>query len=76
MMEDGELEEIIDTNPAAEDVGRGKKEKEDKEEELEERRGRGRDREGMEPDERRRPMSEQKLREAVRKALKASVKKA
>ena len=32
----------------------------DEEEELEERRGRGRDREGMEPDERRRPMSEQK----------------
>ena len=48
----------------------------DEEEELEERRGRGRNREGMEPDERRRPMSEQKLREAVRKALKASVKKA
>ena len=46
------------------------------EEELEERRGRGRDREGMESDERRRPMSEQKLREAVRKALKASIKKA
>ena len=48
----------------------------DEEEELEERRGRGRDREGMEPDERRRPMNEQKLREAVRKALKASIKKA
>ena len=48
----------------------------DEKEELEERRGRGRDREGMESDERRRPMSEQKLREAVRKALKASVKKA
>ena len=48
----------------------------DEEEELEERRGRGRDREGMESDERRRPMSEQKLREAVRKALKASIKKA
>ena len=46
------------------------------EEELEERRGRGRDREGMEPDERRRPMNEQRLREAVRKALKASIKKA
>jgi len=49
---------------------------EEDEEELEERRARGRDREGMEPDERRRPMSEQKLREAVRKALKASIKKA
>ena len=48
----------------------------DEEEELEERRARGRDREGMEPDERRRPMNEQKLREAVRKALKASIKKA
>jgi len=48
----------------------------DEEEELEERRGRGRDREGMEPDERRRPMNEQRLREAVRKALKASIKKA
>ena len=48
----------------------------DEEEDLEERRGRGRDREGMESDERRRPMSEQKLREAVRKALKASIKKA
>ena len=48
----------------------------DEEEELEERRGRGRDREGMESDDRRRPMSEQKLREAVRKALKASIKKA
>ena len=48
----------------------------DEEEELEERRARGRDREGMEPDERRRPMNEQKLREAVRKALRASIKKA
>ena len=48
----------------------------DEEEELEERRARGRDREGMQPDERRRPMNEQKLREAVRKALKASIKKA
>ena len=48
----------------------------DEEEELEERRARGRDREGMQPDERRRPMEEQKLREAVRKALKASIKKA
>ena len=48
----------------------------DEEEELEERRARGRDREGMEPDDRRRPMNEQKLREAVRKALRASIKKA
>jgi hypothetical protein len=48
----------------------------EEEEELDERRARGRDREGMEPDERRRPMSEQKIREAVRKALKASIKKA
>ena len=48
----------------------------DEEEELEERRARGRDREGMQPDERRRPMEEQKLHEAVRKALKASIKKA
>ena len=74
MMEEEELEEIIDTNPDAEDRGRGKK-KEDDEEELDERRARGRDREGMEPDARRRPMNEQKLREAVRKALKASIKK-
>ena len=49
---------------------------EEEEEELDERRARGRDREGMEPDERRRPMSEQKIREAVRQALKASIKKA
>ena len=48
----------------------------DEEEELEERRGHGRDREGMQPDARRRPMEEQKLREAVRKALRASIKKA
>ena len=48
----------------------------DEKEELEERRARGRDREGMQPDARRRPMEEQKLREAVRKALKASIKKA
>ena len=73
--EEEELEEIIDTSPDAEDRGRGKKE-EDDEEELDERRARGRDREGMQPDARRRPMEEQKLREAVRKALRASIKKA
>lgn len=73
--EEEELEEIIDTSPDAEDRGRGKKE-EDDEEDLDERRARGRDREGMQPDARRRPMEEQKLREAVRKALRASVKKA
>jgi len=73
--EEEELEEIIDTNPSGEDVGRGKKE-EDDEEDLDERRARGRDREGMQPDARRRPMEEQKLREAVRKALRASIKKA
>jgi len=73
--EEEELEEIIDTSPDAEDRGRGKKE-EDDEEDLDERRARGRDREGMQPDARRRPMEEQKLREAVRKALRASIKKA
>ena len=35
-----------------------------------ERRGRGRDREGMEPDERRRPMNEAVVRERIRKLLK------
>jgi len=73
--EEEELEEIIDTSPDAEDRGRGKKE-EDDEEDLDERRARGRDREGMQPDARRRPMEEQKLREAVRKALRDSIKKA
>jgi hypothetical protein len=40
---------------------------EEEEEELEERRGRGRDREGMEPDERRRPMEE--LRKLIRTTI-------
>ena len=40
------------------------------EEEIEERRARGRDREGMAPDERRRPMSETVLRQRIRKLLK------
>jgi len=35
-----------------------------------ERRGRGRDREGMEPDERRRPMNEAVVRQKIRKLLK------
>ena len=79
MMEEEELEEIIDTNPDAEDRGRGKKEKDD-EEELEEvaassgRQSPHADRRGDDP--RKRPMEEQKLREAVRKALRASIKKA
>jgi len=39
-------------------------------EELEERRGRGRDREGMEPNENRRPMQEAAVRQRIRKLLK------
>ena len=39
-----------------------------------ERRGRGRDREGMEPDARRRPLEEEKLRAMVRKVIKDAMK--
>ena len=42
----------------------------EEEEDLDERRARGRDREGMEPDERRRPMQEAVLRERIRALLK------
>jgi hypothetical protein len=87
-----DLEEIVDTDPGAEFVGRGKKEeeeedleeivntegnpdepddddkKEDEEKELDERRARGRKGPSTRTDDAR-------LREAVRKALKASIKK-
>ncbi len=66
--EEEELEEIIDTSPDAEDRGRGKKE-EDDEEDLDERRARGRKGPSTRTDDAR-------LREAVRKALRASIKKA
>jgi len=46
---------------------------EEEEEELEERRGRGRDREGMEPDNRRRPMKENQLSEAQLRRIAAKV---
>ena len=77
MSVEDKLDMILDKLGALMGAGSMMEEEEqlDEEEEIEERRGRGRDREGMEPDERRRPMSEQKLREAVRKALKASIKK-
>ena len=45
------------------------------EEELEERRAKGRDREGMEPDSRRRPMSEDKIRRIIRKLVKEAMTK-
>jgi hypothetical protein len=65
-VEGEELDELAQAGPAPErrkphkraGTVPEKEEKEEKEEELEERRGRGRDREGMAPDNRRRPMEE------------------
>ena len=58
---------MMEEEEAEEPVMEGEHEEE---EDLDERRARGRDREGMAPDERRRPMSETVLRERIRTLLK------
>ena len=58
---------MMEEEEAEEPVTEGEHEEE---EDLDERRARGRDREGMAPDERRRPMSETVLRERIRTLLK------
>ena len=63
-------EPMMDEPPMEEPPMGGPPMMEGDDEELEERRGRGRDREGMEPNENRRPMQEAVVRQRIRKILK------